>query len=123
MSLLSAIPVGVLAGFLLVLLIVKLALADYSIEVSTVSRALIGVLVAAKVVLIFDRMPISRYISFDSTVTGFATLLNMLEVVCFSQPGPLRNSGKRTRGVASSGRPADIAKSARPTKASSAGRG
>ena len=49
-----------LIGFLLVLLIVKLALADYSIEVSTISRALIGALVAAKVVLIFDRTSISR---------------------------------------------------------------
>ena len=49
-----------LTGFLLVLLIVKLSLADYSIEVSTVSRALIGALVAAKVVLVLDRTPISR---------------------------------------------------------------
>src|SRR5260221_9823255 len=49
-----------LTGFLLVLLIVKLALADYSIEVSTVSRALVGALVAAKVVLILDRTATSR---------------------------------------------------------------
>jgi hypothetical protein len=49
-----------LIGFLLVLTIVKLALADYSVEVSTISRALVGALVAAKVVLVLDRTPISR---------------------------------------------------------------
>ncbi len=49
-----------LVGFLLVLLIIKLTLAQYSIEVSTVSRAVLGALIAAKVVLILNRTPLAR---------------------------------------------------------------
>ena len=47
-------------GFMLVLLIVKLALAQYAIEVSALSRALIGALVAAKVTLILDETGLAR---------------------------------------------------------------
>ncbi|HZO82963.1 MAG TPA: hypothetical protein VFB33_14810 [Candidatus Binataceae bacterium] len=49
-----------LVGFLLVLLIVKLALAQYSIEISTFGRALVGAFIAAKVVLLFDETPLGR---------------------------------------------------------------
>jgi hypothetical protein len=49
-----------LTGFLLVLSIIKLSLAQYSIEVSTIGRALFGALIAAKVVLIFDKTPVGR---------------------------------------------------------------
>jgi hypothetical protein len=56
------IPIAVffLIGFMLVLLIVKLTLAEYSVEISTVSRALLGALIAAKVVLILNRTPLAR---------------------------------------------------------------
>lgn len=49
-----------LSGFLLVLLIIKLALAQYSISVNALSRALLGAVLAAKVVLIFEHTPIAR---------------------------------------------------------------
>jgi hypothetical protein len=49
-----------LVGFLLVLLIVKLSLAQYSIEMSTLSRAVLGALIAAKVVLLLNRTPLAR---------------------------------------------------------------
>lgn len=49
-----------LGGFLLVLLIVKLTLAQYSIETSALGRAIVGALIAAKVVLIFDETPLGR---------------------------------------------------------------
>ncbi len=49
-----------LAGFLLVLLIVKLALAQYSIESAALGRAVVGALIAAKVVLVFDETPLGR---------------------------------------------------------------
>jgi hypothetical protein len=49
-----------LIGFTLVLLVVKLSLAEYSIEISTVSRAVLGALIAAKVVLILNRTPLAR---------------------------------------------------------------
>ncbi|SRR5579885_1478604 len=56
------VPIAIffLIGFLLVLLIIKLTLAQYSIEVSTVSRAVLGALIAAKVVLILNRTPMAR---------------------------------------------------------------
>jgi hypothetical protein len=47
-------------GFVIVLLIVKLMLEQYSIETVTLSRALIGALIAAKVVLILDKTPVAR---------------------------------------------------------------
>jgi hypothetical protein len=49
-----------LTGFMLVLLIIKLTLAQYSIETSTVSRAVLGALIAAKVVLILNHTPLAR---------------------------------------------------------------
>src|SRR5713101_6952584 len=49
-----------LTGFLLVLLIVKLALAQYSISVNALSRALLGAALAAKVVLILENTPLSH---------------------------------------------------------------
>src|ERR1700732_5034233 len=49
-----------LIGFMLVLLIIKLTLAQYSIESTTVSRAVLGALIAAKVVLILNRTPLAR---------------------------------------------------------------
>ena len=58
----AILPVAVffLTGFMLVLLIIKLSLAQYSIEVSTVSRAVIGALIAAKVVLILHHTSLDR---------------------------------------------------------------
>jgi hypothetical protein len=47
-------------GFMLVLLLIKLTLAQYSIESATVSRAVLGALIAAKVVLILNRTPLAR---------------------------------------------------------------
>ncbi len=47
-------------GFVIVLLIVKLMLEQYSIETVMLSRALVGALIAAKVVLILDKTPLAR---------------------------------------------------------------
>lgn len=49
-------------GFLLLLLIIKLTLETFSIEMTAFSKALVGALFAAKAVLILDEMPISRYL-------------------------------------------------------------
>ena len=49
-----------LIGFLLALLIVKLALAEYSISINALSRALLGALLAAKVVLLLESTPVAR---------------------------------------------------------------
>jgi hypothetical protein len=73
-----------LAGFLLVLIIIKLALAQYSIEMNALSQALIGALMAAKVVLILENTPFAHpfrrsarilSISCKSLVYGAAVIL------------------------------------------------
>lgn len=47
-------------GFLLLLLLIKLALANFSIEMTALSKAVIGALFAAKAVLILDETPLAR---------------------------------------------------------------
>ena len=47
-------------GFLLLLLIIKLALANFSIEMTALSKAAVGALVAAKAVLILDETSLAR---------------------------------------------------------------
>ena len=47
-------------GFLLLLLFIKLALANFSIEMTALSKAVIGALFAAKAVLILDETPLAR---------------------------------------------------------------
>jgi len=49
-----------LVGFLLLLAIIKLALATFSIEITAFSKALVGALLAAKAVLILDETSLSR---------------------------------------------------------------
>jgi hypothetical protein len=51
-----------LVGFLLLLMIVKLALANFSIEVTALSKAVVGALFAAKAVLILDGTPLARHL-------------------------------------------------------------
>ena len=47
-------------AFLLQLLIIKLAVAQFSIPVTALSKALVGALLAAKAVLILDETPLAR---------------------------------------------------------------
>ena len=47
-------------GFLLQLLIIKLAVAQFSIPISALSKALVGALLAAKAVLVLDETPLAR---------------------------------------------------------------
>jgi hypothetical protein len=51
-----------LVGFLLLLSIIKLALATFSIEVTAFSKAVVGALFAAKAVLILDETPLARHL-------------------------------------------------------------
>lgn len=61
-ELLEAWPVFLyfLAGFLLLLVLVKLVLAEFSIEVMALSNAVVGALLAAKAVLTLDATPLAR---------------------------------------------------------------
>lgn len=58
----EAVPIACFffVGFVIVLMIVKLSLAQYSIQIPALSRALIGALIAAKVVLILDNTRLAR---------------------------------------------------------------
>ncbi len=49
-----------LVGFMLLLLLIKLALANFSIEVAALPKAVVGALFAAKAVLILDETPLAR---------------------------------------------------------------
>jgi hypothetical protein len=49
-----------LTGFLLLLLLVKLALAQFSIEARVLSNAFVGALIAAKAALVLDETPLAR---------------------------------------------------------------
>ena len=73
-----------LFGFLILLLIIKLALASFSIELTALSKAVIGALLAAKAVLILDETPLARRleqsrriiaVAVKTFLYGFATLL------------------------------------------------
>jgi len=49
-----------LAGFLILLLLIKLALAQFSIEITALSKAVVGALIAAKAALVLDETPLAR---------------------------------------------------------------
>jgi hypothetical protein len=51
-----------LVGFMLLLSIIKLVLANFSIEVTAFSKAVVGALFAAKAVLILDETPLARHL-------------------------------------------------------------
>jgi hypothetical protein len=73
-----------LVAFLLQLLIIKLAVAQFSIPISAFSKAVVGALLAAKAVLILDETPIGRHlehhrkivaVAIKTVLYGFGTLL------------------------------------------------
>jgi hypothetical protein len=73
-----------LIAFMLQLLIIKLAIAQFSLPISVLSKAVVGALLAAKAVLIIDETPFGRsleryrpivVVAFKTLLYGFATLL------------------------------------------------
>jgi hypothetical protein len=61
-----------LVGFLLLLSIIKLVLATFSIEVAAFSKAVIGALFAAKAVLILDETPLARHLEHYRRIVAVA---------------------------------------------------
>jgi hypothetical protein len=61
-ELITAWPVFVffLSGFLLLILLLKLALAGFSIEITVISNAVVGALIAAKSALVLDETSLAR---------------------------------------------------------------
>jgi hypothetical protein len=73
-----------LVAFLLQLLIIKLAVAQFSVPISAFSKAVVGALLAAKAVLLLDETPIGRRlehyrkivaVAVKTVLYGFGTLL------------------------------------------------
>jgi hypothetical protein len=61
-----------LTGFLLLLLLVKLALAEFSVEITALSTALVGALLAAKAALVLDETPVARALEKDRRIIAVA---------------------------------------------------
>lgn len=61
-----------LVGFLILLLIIKLALATFSVELTGLSKAVVGALIAAKAVLILDETPLARRLEQSRRITAVA---------------------------------------------------
>jgi hypothetical protein len=49
-----------LVGFLILITLIKLALAQFSVEITVLSNAIIGALLAAKAALVLDETPLAR---------------------------------------------------------------
>jgi hypothetical protein len=73
-----------LVGFLLLISLIKLALAQFSVEITVLSNAVIGALLAAKAALILDETPLALrlqqhrrivVVGFKTLFYGIATLL------------------------------------------------
>lgn len=73
-----------LTGFLILLLLIKLMLADFSVEVKALSNAVGGALIAAKAALLLDETPLARRlegyrrivaVGVKTFLYGFVTLL------------------------------------------------
>jgi uncharacterized protein YacL len=59
-----------LTGFSLLILLIKLALAQFSIETTVLSNALVGALIAAKVALVLDETPLARSLEQYRRIVG-----------------------------------------------------
>lgn len=61
-----------LAGFLILITLVKLALAQFSIEITVLSNAVVGALLAAKAALVLDDTPLSRSLQHYRRIVAIA---------------------------------------------------
>jgi hypothetical protein len=61
-----------LVGFLLLITLIKLALAQFSVEMTVVSGAVIGALLAAKAALVLDETPLARSLEHDRRIIAVA---------------------------------------------------
>lgn len=84
-----------LVGFLLLLLLVKLVLADFSIQMTAISKAVVGALLAAKAVLILDETPLARSLERYRRIVAVAVKTLFYGAVTLLL-GYLTNSGSGT---------------------------
>ena len=61
-----------LVGFLLLITLIKLALAQFSVEITVLSNAVIGALLAAKAALVLDETPLARSLERNRRIIAVA---------------------------------------------------
>jgi hypothetical protein len=71
-----------LVGFVLLITIVKLALAQVSVQTTVVSNALVGALIAAKAALVLDETPLARSLEHYRRIVAVAVKTFLYGVVC-----------------------------------------
>src|SRR5215471_10509939 len=71
-----------LVGFLLLILLLKTALAQFSIEITVLSRAVIGALLAAKAALVLDETPIAYSLERYRRIVAVAAKVLFYGVTC-----------------------------------------
>jgi hypothetical protein len=71
-----------LVGFFLLILLIKVALAQFSVEVAELSNAVIGALLAAKAALILDETPLARSLEHYRRVAAVSTKVLFYGVTC-----------------------------------------
>ncbi len=71
-----------LAGFLLLAWLIKLTLAGFSIQISALSNAVIGALVAAKAALVMDETPLARKLLRQRRIVAIAVKTLVYGIAC-----------------------------------------
>ena len=71
-----------LAGFLLLILLIKLALAQFSIETTVISNAVVGALIAAKAALVLDETPLARSLEHYQRIVAVAVKTVLYGIAC-----------------------------------------
>jgi hypothetical protein len=71
-----------LAGFLILITLIKLALAQFSIEIPVLSTAVVGALLAAKAALVLDDTPLSQSLEQYRRIIAVAVKTLLYGVAC-----------------------------------------
>lgn len=71
-----------LVGFILLILLIKAALAEFSIEVTVLSNAVIGALLAAKAALVLDETPLGRSLERYRRIVEIAAKVMFYGITC-----------------------------------------
>ena len=71
-----------LVGFLLLILLLKAALAEFSIEVTVLSNAVIGALLAAKAALVLEETPLGRSLARYRRIAEIAAKVLFYGITC-----------------------------------------
>jgi hypothetical protein len=71
-----------LAGFLILISLIKLALAQFSVEITVLSNAVIGALLAAKAALVLDDTPLARSLEHYRRIVAVAVKTLLYGVAC-----------------------------------------